>query len=129
MKEAMQNDQPLDGKYLGTISSDFVKVADQLKEAAYVIGEQQGYAYPIFPMAKVPLPLGALFIDKGEVEGNQWCYYAAYLEVLLQCGLVGKDKAADFKQAYKDLNEFCCLLVVDECFTKFVYIPYPVEEE
>jgi hypothetical protein len=31
----------------------------------------------------------------------------------------------DFKQAYKDPDEFCCLFVVDTAFTNFVFIPYP----
>jgi hypothetical protein len=33
----MFNDPELNGKYLGTISEDFIKVADTLKEASYQI--------------------------------------------------------------------------------------------
>ena len=56
------NDPELNGKYLGTITSDFVKISDLLE---------------------------------------------------------------DFKMAYKDPDEFCCLFVMDGAFTRFVYIPYP----
>lgn len=122
----MTNDTTLDGKYLGTISSDFVKVADTLKEASYLIRKQEAYSCPIFVMGQVPLSIGALLIEKDEVD-NQWHYYAAYLEVLVQCGLIAEDKVEDFQQAYKNPDEFCCLLVVDKNFTNFVYMPYPVD--
>ncbi len=122
----MTNTPPLDGKYLGTISADFVKVADTLKEASYLIRKQGTYPYPIFVMAQVPLSIGALLIEKNEV-GNEWHYYAAYLEVLVQAGLVAEERAAAFQEAYKDPDEFCCLLVVDQGFTNFVYMPYPVD--
>ena len=118
----------LDGKYLGTISADFVKVADTLREASYHIRKQGEYAYPIFVMAPVPLSVGALLIDKNAAAGNQWYYYAAYLDALVQAGLIAADKTAAFQEAYKDPNEFCCLLVVDNDFTNFVYMPYPAEE-
>ena len=60
----MTNETSLDGKYLGTISADFVKVTDTLKEASYLIRKQETYTYPIFVMAQVPLSMGALLIEK-----------------------------------------------------------------
>jgi hypothetical protein len=119
-------DPTLNGRYLGIISSDFIKVADKLKEASYLIRKRGGYRYPVFPVSKIPLALGALLIGKGETE-NQWHYYAAYLDMLIQCGLIAADKAASFQNTYKNPDEFCCLLVVDTTFTRFVYIPYPEE--
>ena len=41
------NDPELNGKYLGTITSDFVRVADSLKEASYQI-RKAGFDFPIF---------------------------------------------------------------------------------
>ncbi len=122
----MHNELPLHGKYLGAISADFVKVAQKLKEASYLIRKQLGHGFPIFPVSRVPLSLGALLIEKGETD-NQWHYYAAYLDVLVQCGLIAEEKAAAFQNAYKDPDAFCCLLVVDANFTNFVHIPYPEE--
>lgn len=120
----MHNGLPLNGKYLGTLSADFVKVAERLRGASYLIRKQGGYGYPIFPISKVPIALGALLIEKGETD-NQWYYYAAYLDVLIQCGLVAEKKATAFQNTYKDPDAFCCLLVVDTDFTNLVYIPYP----
>lgn len=122
----MHNDPTLDGKYLGTISADFVKIADKLQEASYLIRKRGGYAYPIFPASPVAIDLGSLLAEKGEMN-NAWYYYAAYLEALVQCQLIAKDKVGAFKSIYKDPDEFCCLLVVDKKFTNFVYIPYPID--
>jgi hypothetical protein len=43
----------------------------------------------------------------------------------VQRGIVDTDKQEDFKNAYKDADEFCCLFVIDKEFTNFVFIPYP----
>jgi len=120
------NELTKNGKYLGTISADFVKVANKLKEASYAIRKHGSYDYPVFFLSKVPIALGSLLIEKGEVD-NQWHYYAAYLDVLIQCGLIAHNRAAAFRETYKDPDEFCCLLVVDNIFTNFVHIPYPDE--
>jgi hypothetical protein len=116
----MDNDPELSGKYLGTISQDFVKVADTLKEASYQI-RKAGFEYPIFPICKIQQPIGKLLID----QITEWNYYASYLNEFLQRELISQDKEDDFIKAYKDPDEFCCLFVIDEAFTNFVFIPYP----
>lgn len=120
----MHNDPELSGKYLGTISRDFVKVADSIKEASYQIRKRGFSAYPIFPVCKEDQPIGQLLIDQksGDFE---WNYYAAYLDEFVQRGLIEEDKQKSFMATYKDPDEYCCLFVVDKEFTKFVFIPYP----
>jgi len=120
----MNNDPELSGKYLGTITSDFVIVAESLKEASYQIRSRDFSEYPVFPVSKVEIPLGQLLIAKEEMA-LQWNYYATYLDEFVQRKLVDDEEI--FKKAYKDPDEFCCLFVVDEEFTKFVFIPYPVD--
>lgn len=124
----LSNTEHIDGKYLGVITSDFIQVADKLKEAAYIIQERGNYAYPIFIVANSPISLGALLIDQGEMN-NMWYYYAAYLEALIEAQVIDHEKAADFKATYKDPEEFCCLLVIDSAkgFHHFMYIPYPID--
>ncbi|HEY5690733.1 MAG TPA: hypothetical protein VIS49_04675 [Cyclobacteriaceae bacterium] len=121
----MNNDPELDGKYLGTISRDFVKVSDTLKESSYQI-RKAGFDYPIFPIAKDSISIGQLLIDKKDLELD-WNYYASFLGEFVERELVATDKEKVFKEAYKDPDEFCCLFVVDQEFTKFVYIPYPID--
>jgi len=119
----MHNDPELSGKFLGTISSDFVKVADTLREASYQI-RKAGFNYPVFPICKEPQPIGQLLLDPHQ-NGTSWFYYASFLSEFLQRELVASDKEQEFTDAYKDPDEFCCLFVVDPTFTRFVFIPYP----
>jgi hypothetical protein len=119
----MNNDPELSGKYLGTISQDFVKVSDTLKEASYQI-RKAGFEFPIFVICKTRQPIGQLLLDQN-LNGTAWNYFASYLDEFLQREIVTQDKKEDFQQAYKDPDEFCCLFVVDQEFTNFVFIPYP----
>ena len=121
----MQNDPELNGKYLGTITKDFVVVADTLREAAYQVRKRGFSDYPIFPIAKINLPVGKLLIGRDELA-THWNYYMSYLDEFVQRQLV--EKQEDFIAAYKNPDEFCCLFVVDEQFTNFLFIPYPEEE-
>lgn len=119
----MVNDPELNGKYLGTISQDFVKVSDLLKEASYQI-RKAGFPYPIFPISKERIPIGEALIKPGEL-GVEWHYHASFLDEFIQRELVAADKLEDFTKTYKDPDEFCCLFVIDKAFTSFVFIPYP----
>jgi len=120
----LHNDPELDGKFLGTISQDFVVVADTLKEASYQIRKQGFSDYPIFPIAKTSIELGQLLIGKQELA-TEWNYYTTYLDELVQRSLIAEAKEATFKETFKDPDEFCCLFVVEPDFTRFLYIPYP----
>ena len=42
------NSPDLNGKYLGLISTDFIKVSDTLKEAAYQVKKRGFSDFPIF---------------------------------------------------------------------------------
>ena len=119
----MDNDPELDGKYLGTISTDFVKVADTLKESSYQI-RKAGFELPIFPIAKGNISIGQILLEKTDL-GLDWNYYASFLNEFIQRELIAQDKEEAFRKSYKDPDEFCCLFVVDRDFTKFLYIPYP----
>lgn len=122
----MQNDPELSGKYLGSITQDFVVVSDTLKEASYQIRKRGFSDHPIFAISKIDLPIGTLLIGKTDLATN-WNYNASYLDEFVQRELIGPDKVEEFKSTYKDPDEFCCLFVVDDGFTNFVYIPYPEE--
>ena len=123
----MQNDPELDGKYLGTISQDFAVVSDTLKEASYVIRKRGFSDHPIFPIGKTEgIPVGQLLVDKKELA-TSWYYNASFLDEFVQRALIEPDKVDAFKESYKDPDEFCCLFVIDGEFTRFVYIPYPVD--
>lgn len=120
----MQNDPELSGKYLGTITADFAVVAETLKEASYQIRKRGFSDYPVFPISKTDIPIGQLLIGRKELAA-QWNYYASFLDEFVQRKLIAADKVEEFKETYKNPDEFCCLFVVDTDFTSFLYIPYP----
>ncbi|TAE49173.1 MAG: hypothetical protein EAZ31_08305 [Cytophagia bacterium] len=124
----MLNDPELDGKYLGTITSDFVKVSKFLQEAAYQLKTRQISKFPIFIINKKKSEIGQLLLPK-EKHQLLWNYSFSFLENLAQIGVI--KEIEDFKVYYKDPEEFACLLVIDEenNFTRFVYIPYPEDDE
>lgn len=120
--EAFKVDIP-DGKYLGSISQDFVQVADTIKEASYQI-RKAGFEFPIFPISKVSISIGQPLLLKEE-NTLQWNYNASLLDEFVQRELIAEGRGENFKKIYKDPDEFCCLFVVDEEFTQFLFIPYP----
>ncbi len=120
----ISNDPELSGKYLGTVSQDFVKIADNIKEASYQIRKRGFSDYPIFIICKVEIPLGQLLYKKEEV-GTEWNYFVTYLDEFIQRKIIEADKVEEFKKNYKNPDEFCSLFVIDGDFTKFVFIPYP----
>ena len=120
------NDPELDGKYLGTITTDFVKVADNLKEASYMIRKKGFSEFPVFPVSRSEIPIGRLLYGKDELH-LEWNYYASYLEQFVEAKLIDKSRMDNFKEVYKDPDEFCCLFIVDETLTSFIYVPYPID--
>ncbi|MGL1889051.1 MAG: hypothetical protein OCD76_21230 [Reichenbachiella sp.] len=120
----MNNDPELNGKYLGTITEDFVKVSDNLKEASYQIRSRNFSKHPIFPISKQLVSIGQPLIKKSELE-NEWNYMASYLDEFVQKKVIEEDRIESFHEAYKNPDEFCCLFVIDEKFTNFIFIPYP----
>ncbi|HSZ26476.1 MAG TPA: hypothetical protein VK766_12180 [Cytophagaceae bacterium] len=120
----MNNDPELSGKYLGSITKDFVKIADTLKDASYQIRVRGISKYPIFPISKIELPIGQVFLGINDID-IEWNYNISFLDEFVQRQLIGEEKIGDFEEAYKNPDEFCCLFVVDVDFTNFVFIPYP----
>jgi len=116
------NDPGLNGKYLGTVSQDFVKIADNIKEASYQIRKRGFSDFPIFIISQGDIPLGQLLYKKEEL-GTEWNYYVTYLDEFIQRKIIEKEE--EFKTNYKNPDEFCCLFVIDGDFRKFIFIPFP----
>ncbi len=121
------NSPELNGKYLGLISSDFVLVADTLKEAAYQIKKRGFSEFPVFVCSQRPIKIGQMLIGIGELNGNKWNYHASMMEEFVQRKLIAEENVELFVQNFKDVEEYACLFVVDGQFTNFVFIPFPDE--
>ncbi len=121
------NSPDLNGKYLGLISSDFVRVADTLKEAAYQIKKRGFSDFPVFVCSQRTIEIGQILIGVGELNENKWNYHASMMEEFVQRKLIAEENVELFVQNFKDVEEYACLFVVDGQFTNFVFIPYPDE--
>ncbi|GAB3549084.1 hypothetical protein [Spirosoma fluminis] len=118
------NSPEINKRLMGEISSDFVKVADQLKEASYQIRTRGFSEYPVFVASRREVPVGQLLIGPQELE-NQWTYKASFLDEFIQRALIGQESIELWKENYKKPDEYCCLFVVHGDFAGFVYVPYP----
>lgn len=118
------NSPEVNKKLLGMVSQDFVKVADQLKEASYQIRKRGFSENPIFIAVQTTVELGQLLIAKTELE-NEWHYRASFLDEFVQRELVGIEAIEMFKENYKNPDEYCCLFVIQGDFAGFVFIPFP----
>jgi hypothetical protein len=121
--------EPLDGRYLGKISADFVRIAPLLRQASYQMRVRGLSDHPIFPMSRHAQPIGGLLYAAGGALTLEWNYYLSYLDEFIQRGLITEEGLDIFKENFRDPEEFCCLCVVDEDFTNFVFIPYPTDED
>jgi hypothetical protein len=121
------NSPDLNGKYLGLISSDFALVSEHLKETSYQIKKRGFSDFPIFVTSQRVIEIGQKLIGVGEFNENKWNYHASMLEEFVQRNLISQENVELFIQNYKDIEEFCCLFVVDGQFTNFVFIPFPEE--
>jgi len=118
------NSPEVNRQLLGMVSQDFIKVSDQLKEASYQIRTRGFSEHPVFVAIQTELDLGILLIAKTELE-NEWNYRASFLDEFVQRELVGLESLEDFKENYKNPDEYCCLFVIRGDFAGFVFIPFP----
>ena len=124
MQEFTGNDPELNGKFLGTITSDFVKVCDELKEAAYQMTSRSISKYPVFVLCREPQPIGVMLHGREESDLD-WNYSFAMAEEFVQRGILSEAGFENFCGSFKNPEEFCCLFVMSPDFTNFVFLPYP----
>lgn len=117
------NNIELNNEEIGMITSDFIKVSDQLKITCNKIIEKKFSDFPVIIMSRDEVNLGTLLIDKNEIKGNKWKYFASYLEFLSNKKILNNIDV--FKEKYKSHNEYCCLLTVINNNSKVIFIPYP----
>ncbi len=117
----MENSTELDGKFLGSITSEFVKISDKLKEASYQIRSNNFSMHPIFIFCKAEQPIGQLLYPAS--KDLNWNVYASFEDEFNQREIITKRE--EFIQTFKNPDEFCCLFVVDMDFTNFVFLPFP----
>jgi hypothetical protein len=118
------NSPDIDKKLMGQVSSDFVLVADVLKDASYQIRKRGFSDYPIFTASRRDVPVGQLLIAADEMA-NTFNYQATFLDEFIQRELIGPESVELFRENYRNADEYCCLFVVHGGFAGFVFIPFP----
>lgn len=118
------NSPEINQKLMGKVSSDFIKVSDQLKEASYQIIKRKISSNPIFILTENPVEIGSTYLDINLLK-NIYEYKMSFLEEFIQRQIVGEESIEFFQENYKDPEEYCCLFVLDEAFAGFIYLPYP----
>lgn len=111
-------------KLLGKVSGDFIKVADNLKEASYQIKKRGFSQYPVFILTRLRVEIGTTLFMPQDL-GTIYEYKASFLEEFVQRELIAAESEILFKENYRDNEEFACLFVMDGDFAGFVYVPYP----
>lgn len=118
------NSPDINKKLMGEVSTDFVLVADQLKDVSYQI-RKRGYSdFPIFVASRRNIEIGQLLFDRGDLA-NDWIYKATFLDEFIQRKLIGPASVELFKENYKNPDEYACLFVVHSDFAGFIYVPFP----
>lgn len=117
------NNIELSNEEIGMITSDFIKVSDQLKNTCKKIIEKKFSKFPVIIMSRYEVNLGTLLIDQNEIKSNKWKYFASYLEFLHSKKILNDIDI--FKEKYKSHDEYCCLLTVINNNSKIIFIPYP----
>ena len=118
------NSPELNKKIMGLVSSDFIKVSDQLKEASYQIRKRGFSDNPIFILAYTEVELGALLIGPEEMS-NRYSYRASYMQEFVDRKLIGEESVDLFLENYKNPDEYCCLFALIGDFSGFIFVPYP----
>ena len=118
------NSPELNKKIMGLVSSDFIKVSDQLKEASYQIRKRGFSDNPIFILTYTEVELGALLIGPEEMS-NRYSYRASYMQEFVDRKLIGEESVDLFLENYKNPDEYCCLFALIGDFSGFIFVPYP----
>ena len=104
-------------------------VKDQLKpyinllsEASDRVMDQEVTKYPIFIAHQTELAMGIPLVDKDEVEGK-WSINVSSLEEFNTKQIIPNNKVADFKEVYKDPEDWVCIFYVGDLGQKFLFLP------
>jgi len=125
-------DKPIDQEeqaLLKTVNDDVELIGDYLKEVAQGIKENKISNYPIFVVHKEEyLPLGKMIIN-AEMTKTNWSFNASFAEDLVSKEVLQADRFDDFQKVYKTKENHACLFVVSKTLQKFIFSPYPEEDQ
>jgi hypothetical protein len=108
---------------LELLKDDLEYYNEMLKEVSADILKEGFSKYPIFIAHQDEIKLGDLLLDGSEHQ-RSFNISATVLEDLLERNIVTKSKEEEFKLAYKNPNQFMCVLLVANNNAQFIFVPY-----
>ena len=113
---------------LELLKDDIEFYQGMLKEVSADILTEGFSKYPVFIAHHEPIKLGEMIIDASEYS-RSYNISATVLEELLERNIVTKEREQSFKDAYKNPNQFLCILLVTDKGASFVFVPIKKEKE
>ncbi len=104
------------------LRADLQPYRSLLGQAADTVLEQDVSSYPIFVVHRQAVSIGLPVITRA-VGGPEWSIHISTLEELATKRVIGMEKVDNFRQVYKNPEEFLCLFVLIEEGAQFVFIP------
>ena len=115
----------LDEEIYKSLHDDLEICRDYIRQIAFGMIKGNVSKYPVFiAMRGVnDIDLGLPIVHRSDFDIS-WNLNASHLEELVSKGVVMKEKANDFIEAYKNPSDFMCVFVAEEGATSFVFMPY-----
>jgi uncharacterized protein YutE (UPF0331/DUF86 family) len=108
---------------LELLKDDIAFYKDMLKEVSSDILKEGFSKFPVFIAHQEPIKIGEMIIDASEYS-RSYNISATVLEELLEKNIVTKEREESFKAAYKNPEQFLCILLVTEKGASFVFVPF-----
>ncbi len=115
----------LDEELYRSLHEDLDVCRDFIRQIASGMIKGDVSKYPIFVALRgeSDIDLGLPIIGRNDFDIS-WNFNASHLEEFVAKGVVARDKAQEFIQAYKNPAEFMCVFVAEETSGSFVFMPY-----
>ena len=94
-----------------------------LTDASKVIRDKDVSDYPIFVAHQQKVEIGMVIYDKDQNAGSKWTINAATLEEFVSKQIIHPDKIEEFKNNYKDPDEFVCVFALSTLGAQFLFLP------
>lgn len=95
---------------------------DILNRASNEMRDQDLTNYPIFVVHQQELELGVKIVDKDKTK-SLWDVHASTLEEFAYKNLIHPEKIEEFKEVYKNPDDFFCFFVISELGAQFIFLP------
>mgnify|MGYP001605415687 CR=1 FL=1 len=115
----------LDEEIYKSLHDDLEICRDYIRQISSGMIKGDVTKYPIFiaMRGENDIDMGLAIVNRTDFDIS-WNFNASHLEEFVSKGVVIKEKAKDFIEAYRNPSEYMCVFVAEENATSFVFMPY-----